>query len=46
MNMALMRGPKPTKSKPPVVTTPPDEIDSSSQIEAVSESDLESAPQE
>lgn len=34
MNMALMRGPKPTKPKPPVVTTSPEEIESSSETES------------
>ncbi|MBW4665736.1 MAG: hypothetical protein KME01_16335 [Chroococcus sp. CMT-3BRIN-NPC107] len=29
MNLALMRGPKPTKSKPPVVEAPPEEVESS-----------------
>jgi hypothetical protein len=42
MNMALMRGPKPTKSKPPVVVAPPEELESSSEPE----SELETAPQE
>ena len=42
MNMALMRGPKPTKPKPPVVTASPEEIESSSETE----SELEAAPQE
>lgn len=44
MNMALMRGPKPTKPKPPVVTTPSEEIESSSETETSSE--LEAASQE
>lgn len=42
MNMALMRGPKPTKPKPPVAVTPPEELESSSD----SDSELETAPQE
>lgn len=42
MNMALMRGPKPTKPKPPVVTTSVDEVESSSETE----SELEATPQE
>ncbi len=40
MNMALMRGPKPVKSKPPVVTAPPEEVSSEDP------SDSETAPQE
>lgn len=39
-NLALMRGPKPTKPKPPVVAAPSEEVESSS------EPDLETAPQE
>ena len=42
MNMALMRGPKPTKPKPPVVTTPLEEVELSSE----NDSELETAPQE
>ena len=42
MNMALMRGPKPTKPKPPVVTTPAEEVESTSEPD----SELETAPQE
>ena len=42
MNMALMRGPKPTKPKPPVAVAPPEELESISEPD----SELETAPQE
>lgn len=43
MNLALMRGPKPTKSKPPVVVAaPPEEVESSSEPQE----ELETASQE
>lgn len=42
MNLALMRGPKPTKPKPPVVTAPTEEVPTTEAEEA----DLETAPTE
>lgn len=42
MNLALMRGPKPTKPKPPVVTAPTEEAPTAE----VEEADLETAPTE
>ncbi len=42
MNLALMRGPKPTKPKPPVAAIPPEEVESRSD----SDSELETASQE
>ncbi|WP_009630958.1 hypothetical protein [Synechocystis sp. PCC 7509] len=42
MNMALMRGPKPTKTKPPVVAATPEQVESSSEPQ----SEFETAPQE
>ncbi len=41
INMALMRGPKPTKSKPPVVAALPEEVESSAP-----QLDAEAAPTE